>query len=241
MLVRISSNKFISALSIKALNLMTFMQLKRTTYWTIDISLLYLNGCIVYNALSIEYIDWGWRNWYPQNVSPFHLLLWREKKVYISYIFKLNSWSWSKVTTDGSHLGPMTRFLFSDNCGFLAVERSLWWVELSLSYGRRSVDQFILVSGSTLGPMTRFYPYPFFSDNCFAVLPIGRRLWREDGSVTYSATADWSGHWWPITIHYRLIWDCVPSSSPLTARRDYSGSILTRLHTGSLSDERTGL
>jgi hypothetical protein len=58
------------------------------------------------------------------------------------------------------------------------------WVELSLSYGRQSVDQFIMVSGSTLGPMTRFYPYPFFSDNIFVVLPVGRPLWREDGYVT---------------------------------------------------------
>jgi hypothetical protein len=31
--------------------------------------------------------------------------------------------------------------------------------ELSLSYGQRSVDQFVLVSGSPLGPMTRFYPF----------------------------------------------------------------------------------
>jgi hypothetical protein len=36
---------------------------------------------------------------------------------------------------------------------------------LSLYYGRQSVDQFVLVSGSPLGPMTRFYLYPFFSDN----------------------------------------------------------------------------
>jgi hypothetical protein len=35
--------------------------------------------------------------------------------------------------------------------------------ELSLYYGRRSVDQFILVSGLPLGPMTRFI-YLFF---CF--------------------------------------------------------------------------
>jgi hypothetical protein len=77
--------------------------------------------------------------------------------------------------------------------------------------------------------MTRFYPYPSFSDNCFVVLPVGRTLWRE---VTHSAIAVWSGHWEPITIHYRLTWDCVFSSSPLTTRRDYSGGILTRLHTG---------
>jgi hypothetical protein len=57
-------------------------------------------------------------------------------------------------------------------------------VELSLSYGRRSVDQFILVSGSPLGPMTTFYLYLFFSDKCF-VLPVGRPLWREDGSVEF--------------------------------------------------------
>jgi hypothetical protein len=80
--------------------------------------------------------------------------------------------------------------------------------------------------------MTRFYPYPFFGDNCFVVLPVGRPLWREDESVTYSEIADWSDHWGPITIHYCLIWDCVPSSSPLTTRRDYGGGILTRLHTG---------
>jgi hypothetical protein len=69
---------------------------------------------------------------------------------------------------------------------------SLSWVEWSLSYGQRSVDQFILVSGSPLGPMTRFYPYRFFSSNCFVVFPVGRPLLREDGSVTYSAIADWS-------------------------------------------------
>jgi hypothetical protein len=33
---------------------------------------------------------------------------------------------------------------------------SLIWSELSLSYGRRPVDQFFLVSGSPLGPMTKF-------------------------------------------------------------------------------------
>jgi glycosyltransferase involved in cell wall biosynthesis len=96
---------------------------------------------------------------------------------------------------------------------------------LRLSYGRRSV----LVSGSPLWPMTRFYPYHFISDNCFVVLPVGRPLWREKGPVTYNAIADLSGHWRPITIHYHLIWDCVPSSTPLAAHREYSGGILTSL------------
>jgi hypothetical protein len=35
--------------------------------------------------------------------------------------------------------------------------------------------------------------YPFSSDNCFAILTVGRPLWREDG-VTCSAIAGWSGH-----------------------------------------------
>jgi hypothetical protein len=35
-----------------------------------------------------------------------------------------------------------------------------------------------------------------------------------------------------ITIYYRLIWDCVPSSSLLTTHRDYGGGIINRLHTG---------
>jgi hypothetical protein len=47
-------------------------------------------------------------------------------------------------------------------------------------------------SRSTSSSMTRFYPYPFFSDNCFVVRTVGRPLWREGKSVTYSAIADWS-------------------------------------------------
>jgi hypothetical protein len=76
----------------------------------------------------------------------------------------------------------------SSNSPFRQSDKS--WIELSLSYGRRSVDQFVLISGSPLGPMTRFYLYPFFSDKCFVVLPVGRPLWREDGSVTYSAITE---------------------------------------------------
>jgi hypothetical protein len=70
----------------------------------------------------------------------------------------------------------------------------------------------------------------FFLDSCWFILQ--SPLWREDGSVTYSAIADWPGHWGPVTIHYRLIWDCVSFSSPLTTRRDCGGGILTHLYTG---------
>jgi hypothetical protein len=38
----------------------------------------------------------------------------------------------------------------------------------------------------------------------------------------------WNHSLAPITILYCLIWDCVPFLSPLTTRRDYGGSILTR-------------
>jgi hypothetical protein len=49
-------------------------------------------------------------------------------------------------------------------------------IESSLSYGRRLVDQFVLVSGSLLGPTTIFYPYRFFSDNYLFFLHVGRPL-----------------------------------------------------------------
>jgi hypothetical protein len=57
-----------------------------------------------------------------------------------------------------------------------AVLTAVSSVQFSLSHGRRLVDQFVLVSGSPLGPMTRFYPYPFNSYNCFVFLPVGRPL-----------------------------------------------------------------
>jgi hypothetical protein len=132
-----------------------------------------------------------------------------------------------------------TIIIWEDILVIKVTDYRLYGVGLITGLGReQSVHQFVLVSGSPLGPMTRLHPYPFFNDSCF-VLPVGRPLWREDGSVTYSAIADWSGYWGPITIHYRLVWDCVPSSSPLTTRRDYGGVILTRLHTGCLGRSRS--
>jgi hypothetical protein len=131
--------------------------------------------------------------------------------------FQLQNISFHIVTTTGYAFSP-------------AMNKSLHAALIKICTCRG--DKFVSASGSPLGPMTRFYPYPFFSDNCFVVLPVGCPLRREDRSVTYSAIVDWSGHWGPITLHYYLIWDCVPSSSPLTARRDYGGGILTYLHMG---------
>jgi hypothetical protein len=61
---------------------------------------------------------------------------------------------------------------------------------------------------------------------------LGRPLWREDGSVIYSAVCQWSESWrtrnQTVLSHLRY-W--VPFPSRLTTRRDYAGSMLIRLHT----------
>jgi hypothetical protein len=64
----------------------------------------------------------------------------------------------------------------------------------------RSVDQFIMVTGAPLGPVTRFYLYPFL----FFVVRVGRPLWWEDGSVTCSAIGDWT-HNHTLRSHMRLL------------------------------------
>jgi hypothetical protein len=110
-----------------------------------------------------------------------------------------------------------------------------------LIYDRQSVGQSVLVPGTHLGPVTNFFslleiffrqlPVCYFVAlsltrgrvcnllyNCFWSLPKQSLLGRSPAELT--------------AIFYCLISDCVPSSSPLTTRRDYGGGILTRLHTG---------
>jgi hypothetical protein len=139
----------------------------------------------------------------PRNIIILMFLVLKVKL--FDSVLRIHLW----VTASENGISVTCRW-WTDSLSLRKLSRvELSWVELS--YGRRSVDQLVLISGSPLGPMTRFYPYPFFSGNCFVVLPVERPLWREDGSVTYSAISGLSGHWEPITIHYRLIWDCVPS------------------------------
>jgi hypothetical protein len=114
-------------------------------------------------------------------------------------------------------------------------------LKLKLIYDRQSVGQCVLVPGTHLGPVTNFFSLfeIFFRRllvcyfvapsltrvrvcnllyNCFWALPEQARLGRSPAELT--------------AMFYCLIWDCVPSSSPLTTRWDYGGGILTRLHTG---------
>jgi hypothetical protein len=62
------------------------------------------------------------------------------------------------------------------------------WVELIwLTVSRLS----ILVSGSPLGPMTRFFFFLSFAGQLFCSSSWGHLLWREDGSVICSAIWQW--------------------------------------------------
>jgi hypothetical protein len=71
-----------------------------------------------------------------------------------------------------------------------------------------------------------FYLFPLFFRKIALLFVLGRPLWREDDSVICSAICQWSD--------YCLIWDYwVPFPSPLTTRRNYGGSILTCLDTGT--------
>jgi hypothetical protein len=110
------------------------------------------------------------------------------------------------------YLNSMWCTCISTECIFMF---HMSWVELKLW---PTVSRPIRLGiGHPFGAHGQIFLFPFF-------FLLGRPLWREDGSVICSAIYQWS---------YFLIWDyCVPFPSPLTTRRDYGVSILTRLHTG---------
>jgi hypothetical protein len=91
--------------------------------------------------------------------------------------------------------------------------RQVMKLKLKLSYDHLSIGQSILVSGSHLELVTRFF---FFCiDNC-GFLDVWRPLWREDGCVIYSYICFWALPEVSLsgkspaeltTIFYCLIWD----------------------------------
>jgi hypothetical protein len=65
-------------------------------------------------------------------------------------------------------------------------------LKLKLIYDWQSVDQFILVSGTHLGPVTNFsFSLKLPLDICGFVILL-RPLWREDGSVIYLYNCLWA-------------------------------------------------
>jgi hypothetical protein len=67
---------------------------------------------------------------------------------------------------------------------------SVYNTKSKLLYDWRSVSQYVLVSGTPLGPMTRFYFFLSFVGK-FSLL-LGRPLWREDGSAICTVICQWS-------------------------------------------------
>jgi hypothetical protein len=127
--------------------------------------------------------------------------------------------------TDGqltSVLVSGSRFVLSDNCGFLDVGRPLCWEHVSVIYSYNCF--WALPEQSLLGPspaVLRPYfalsyetrgPWPEFNflslTFTFFLLHVGRPLWLEDGSVICSAITHLS-RTGPIIIYsyYCLVWD----------------------------------
>jgi hypothetical protein len=113
----------------------------------------------------------------------------------------------------------------------------LSWVELMLwPTVSRPIGLSVLVSDTHLGPITRFF---FFLSLVWQLLcpsSWGALSDKRTGLQFVVRSVGGQSRGGAITIHYCLIrdyWD--PFPSPLTTRRDYGGSILTRLHTGKCS------
>jgi hypothetical protein len=91
------------------------------------------------------------------------------------------------------------------------------------------------------GPWPDFTFFFFFRLTITLMFFPGPPLWIEDGSLSYTAIADWSGHWGPITIHYRLIWDCVPFFVSSYYSQGLRWKYSNPPSHGALSEYRTGL
>jgi hypothetical protein len=103
---------------------------------------------------------------------------------------------------------------------------------LKLLYDWRSVSQYVLVSGTLSGPMTRFYFFLSFAGQLLCSSSWGALSDERTGPQSALRSVSSQSRGAVTTILYCLILDYwVPFPSPLTTRRDYGGSILIRLHT----------
>jgi hypothetical protein len=100
-------------------------------------------------------------------------------------------------------------------------------VELNWCCDRRSVGLSVFVSGTPLGPMTRFSFFPLFCWTIALLFVMGRPLSREDGSVICSVICQWSEsqktHNRTLLSHMRLLGSLsVASYDSQGLRRKYS-------------------
>jgi hypothetical protein len=96
----------------------------------------------------------------------------------------------------------------------------------------QSFSQYVFVSETPLGPMTRF----FFCRKIALLFFLGRPLWWEDGCVICSEICQWSES--PRTHNYTLLSHLRLLGSLSVASYDSQG---LRWKYSTLSDERTGL
>jgi hypothetical protein len=85
------------------------------------------------------------------------------------------------------------RYTYWDTAGCSSGPQDIYVVNVELSWcDRRSVDPPVLVSGTPLRPMTRFFFLLSFAGQLLWSFILGRPLWREDGSVICSSICQWS-------------------------------------------------
>jgi hypothetical protein len=105
-------------------------------------------------------------------------------------------------------------------------------VEMSWCYDRRLVGLSVLVSGTSLGPMTRGFVFLSFAGQLLCSLSWGALYDERTGLKFVVQCVGGQSLGRLINVYYCLIWDYwVPFLSFLTTRRDFGGSILTSLHT----------
>jgi hypothetical protein len=133
-----------------------------------------------------------------------------------------------------SHLRMDSLFVTSYDPWEVFQPSSMWvkqtfTVKSKLSYDRQSVSQSVLVPGHHLGHTTNFSFSPWKYLQAFVLL-FGKRcpLWWEVGSVLYSYKCYWALPALSLsdpsptvleTISCCLLWDWVPSLSPLMTHR----------------------